>query len=62
MIEKALKGNKGYWAWMLFLLAIMGVGGMCYVQQFNYGLGITGRSRDVIFPSSPSWLVLPPVV
>ncbi|HIJ79611.1 MAG: polysulfide reductase NrfD [Desulfobulbaceae bacterium] len=47
MIEKALKGNKGYWAWLMFLLAIMGVGGMCYAQQFNYGLGITGMSRDV---------------
>lgn len=47
MIEKALKGSKGYWAWMIFLLAIMGMGGMFYVQQFNYGLGITGMSRDV---------------
>lgn len=47
MIEKALKGSKGYWVWMLFLLSIMGVGGLCYVQQFNYGLGITGMSRDV---------------
>jgi molybdopterin-containing oxidoreductase family membrane subunit len=32
---------------MLFLLSIMGVGGLSYVQQFNYGLGITGMSRDV---------------
>ena len=47
MIEKALKGSTGYWVWMLFLLSIMGVGGLCYVQQFNYGLGITGMSRDV---------------
>jgi len=47
MIEKALKGGKGYWAWMIFLLAIMGMGGMFYVQQWNYGLGITGMSRDV---------------
>ena len=47
MIEKALKGGRGYWAWMIFLLAIMGMGGMFYVQQFNYGLGITGMSRDV---------------
>ncbi len=47
MIEKALKGSKGYWAWMICLLAVMGMGGMFYVQQFNYGLGITGMSRDV---------------
>lgn len=47
MIEKALKGGKGYWAWMIFLLAIMGMGGMFYAQQWNYGLGITGMSRDV---------------
>lgn len=47
MIEKALKGSTGYWVWMLFLLSIMGVGGLSYVQQFNYGLGITGMSRDV---------------
>jgi len=47
MIEKALKGGRGYWAWIIFLLAIMGMGGMFYVQQYNYGLGITGMSRDV---------------
>ena len=47
MIEKAFKGSKGYWLWMLFLLAVMGMGGMFYVQQYNYGLGITGMSRDV---------------
>jgi len=47
MIEKALKGSTGYWVWMLFLLAVMGMGGMFYAQQFEYGLGITGMSRDV---------------
>ncbi|MBU0729898.1 MAG: polysulfide reductase NrfD [Proteobacteria bacterium] len=47
MIEKALKGNQGYWTWMIFLLSIIGVGALCYVQQFNYGLGYTGMSRDV---------------
>jgi len=47
MIEKALKGSTGYWIWMLCLLAIMGMGGMFYAQQFQYGLGITGMSRDV---------------
>ncbi|MEN8135835.1 MAG: sulfate reduction electron transfer complex DsrMKJOP subunit DsrP [Thermodesulfobacteriota bacterium] len=47
MIEKALSGNGRYFAWLTFLLVIMGVGGLCYVQQFNYGLGVTGMSRDV---------------
>jgi len=47
MIEKALSGSSLYKGWMLFLLAIMGVGGICYLQQWNYGLGITGMSRDV---------------
>lgn len=32
---------------MAFLLVIMGIGGFFYMQQFNYGLGITGMSRDV---------------
>ena len=47
MLEKALKGNLGYWAWVLCLLGIMGVGVICYAVQFNYGLGATGMSRDV---------------
>ena len=47
MIEKALSGSTLYKGWMLFLLAIMGVGGVCYLQQWNYGLGVTGMSRDV---------------
>ncbi len=47
MIEKALIGNNKYRCWIAFLLAIMGLGVISYVQQFNYGLGITGMSRDV---------------
>ena len=47
MLEKALKGNRGYWAWVIFLLAMVGMGGGFYVLQYNYGLGITGMSRDV---------------
>lgn len=47
MLEKSLKGNLGYWAWVLCLLGIMGVGAICYIVQFNYGLGVTGMSRDV---------------
>jgi len=47
MIEKALKGSTGYWVWLLALLSIMAIGGLAYTQQFSYGLGITGMSRDV---------------
>ncbi len=47
MIEKALVGSKKYWGLLIVLLAIMGVGGICYLFQWNYGLGITGMSRDV---------------
>ncbi len=47
MIEKALKGEPRYWAWIFFLLSIIGVGFGCYLYQLTYGLGITGMSRDV---------------
>jgi molybdopterin-containing oxidoreductase family membrane subunit len=47
MIEKALVGDNRYWAWLTFLLVLMGIGAASYVQQFNYGLGATGMSRDV---------------
>lgn len=47
MLEKALTGSKTYWAWIFFLLAIIGVGFLCYLRQFSVGLGITGMSRDV---------------
>ncbi len=47
MIEKALQGSSKYWAWVAFLLAVIGVGFICYLKQLDYGLGITGMSRDV---------------
>ena len=47
MLEKALKGNKQYYGWIAVLLAIIGVGFVCYLWQFQFGLGITGMSRDV---------------
>lgn len=47
MIEKALCGSNRYKGWLAFLLVIMGIGGICYLRQFNYGLGLTGMSRDV---------------
>lgn len=47
MLEKSLKGSRGYWIWIIFLLAIMTVGFLGYLQQLDYGLGVTGMSRDV---------------
>jgi Ni/Fe-hydrogenase subunit HybB-like protein len=47
MLEKAFVGSKKYWAWVLFLGALAVSGVYYYLQQFNYGLGITGLSRDV---------------
>lgn len=47
MLERAIKGNQGYWGWLIFLLALMGIGFVCYLYQFFEGLKITGMSRDV---------------
>lgn len=47
MLEKALVGSRKYWAWVIFLLAVFGVGFIAYLYQFQNGLGITGLSRDV---------------
>ena len=47
MIELIFKGTKRYYGWMTALLAVIGVGFICYLWQFNFGLGITGMSRDV---------------
>ncbi len=47
MLEKALTGNRGYWTWIFFLLAVISVGFINYLEQFQTGLGITGMSRDV---------------
>ncbi len=47
MLEKALKGSPTYWAWIIFLLAVIGAGFAVYLYQFSVGLKITGMSRDV---------------
>ncbi len=47
MLEKALTGSRRYWGWIFFLLAVIGAGFISYLRQFDYGLGITGMSRDV---------------
>lgn len=47
MIEKALKGNSNYWMWLAFLGALIAVGGVCYLRQYVYGMGLTGMGRDL---------------
>jgi Ni/Fe-hydrogenase subunit HybB-like protein len=46
MLELAIKGTKRYYGWMAFLLVIVGVGFLLYLKQLDFGLGITGMSRD----------------
>jgi molybdopterin-containing oxidoreductase family membrane subunit len=46
MLELAIKGTKKYYGWMAFLLVIVGVGFLLYLRQLDFGLGITGMSRD----------------
>ena len=47
MLENALYGSRKYWGWIFGLFAVMAVGAVCYIWQYNVGLGITGLSRDV---------------
>jgi molybdopterin-containing oxidoreductase family membrane subunit len=47
MLEYAIKGSKAYCAWMTALLGLIGLGFGVWLWQFNFGLGITGLSRDV---------------
>ncbi|OQY58597.1 MAG: menaquinol oxidoreductase [Desulfobacteraceae bacterium 4572_88] len=47
MLETALKGTNKYYGWVMALLALVGVGFLCYLWQLKSGLGITGMSRDV---------------
>jgi len=46
MLELAVKGTKRYYGWMAFLLVIVGIGFLLYLKQLDFGLGITGMSRD----------------
>jgi Ni/Fe-hydrogenase subunit HybB-like protein len=47
MLEKAFYGSGKYYGWILFLLAIIGVGVGCYAYQLTEGLRITGMGRDI---------------
>jgi len=47
MLELAIKGSRKYYAWLAALLVIIGIGFLVYLKQLDFGLGITGLSRDV---------------
>jgi [DsrC]-trisulfide reductase subunit P len=47
MLEKALVGSRRYYGWTAFLIVLIGIGFFFYLKQLNYGLGITGMSRNV---------------
>ena len=47
MLEKALTGSRRYGIWVAFLLALFGMGVFFWLRQLEYGLGLTGMSRDV---------------
>ena len=47
MLEYALKGTKKYWGWLLLLAVIISAGFYFYLRQLDYGLGITGMSRNI---------------
>jgi molybdopterin-containing oxidoreductase family membrane subunit len=47
MLEKALVGSKRYWGWVFFLFAMIFIGFLFYLRQYNEGLTITGMNRDV---------------
>lgn len=47
MLELALKGSKRYYGWIAFLLVLIGIGSMAYLNQLMVGMKITGMSRDV---------------
>jgi molybdopterin-containing oxidoreductase family membrane subunit len=49
MIEKALKGNRSYWIWIVFLVTLVASGLSAYYQQRWFGLTVTGMGRDASF-------------
>ncbi|MFP3868356.1 MAG: sulfate reduction electron transfer complex DsrMKJOP subunit DsrP [Desulfobacteraceae bacterium] len=47
MFEKALVGTRRYYGLLGLLLLLSGIGFFIYLRQLDFGLGITGMSRDV---------------
>lgn len=47
MLERLLTASKSFYAWLAFLLCIICICGLVYLDQLFNGLSITGMSRDV---------------
>ena len=49
MIEKTFVKRSGpkYWAWILFLVALIVIGFAAYIYQMTVGFQVTGMSRDI---------------
>jgi Ni/Fe-hydrogenase subunit HybB-like protein len=47
MLELALRGTKRYWSLLGVLAVLTGLGFLVYMKQLDFGLGLTGLSRDV---------------
>jgi Ni/Fe-hydrogenase subunit HybB-like protein len=47
MLEKGFRGSPTYWLWVAFLAVTIGTGFIAYLRQWQYGLSVTGMSRDV---------------
>jgi len=47
MLDKALKGSRGYWTLIVFWLIVVITGVITYLFQLRDGLTLTGLSRDV---------------
>lgn len=47
MLEKLLHASKSYYLWLAFLLCVIAVCGVVYLDQLFNGLGITGMNRNV---------------
>ena len=46
-LRLVLQGNRLYWTWIVFLLVLIGAGGLAYLRQFQEGL-VTTNMRDQI--------------
>ena len=47
MLEIALRGSKRYYGWIAFLLVLIAIGSLAYLNQIVNGLKTTGMGRDV---------------
>ena len=46
MFEKAIYGSKKYYAWVGFLLVLIGIGALLYLWQLREGLGQKWRIKN----------------